>query len=104
MFAFEVHRSIVVTIPVSFLFEPGGKEHPERVLSETECHAFIHGAETVCIARVRYPTFVVLLLTLVPIGSPAKVQWKELNFERKEWRLISFRRKRQRHGGLMTFL
>src|SRR5882757_4526258 len=65
MFAFGVHRSIVLTNPVSLLFKPGGKESSsDRVLSETECHAFIHGAELVCIARVRYHTLMVLLLTL----------------------------------------
>jgi integrase len=97
MFAFGVHSSIVVTNPVSLLFKPDGKEHPcERVLSETDCHAFIHGVESACIARVRYHTLMVLLLTLVRIGSLAKAQWREFNFERKEWRIPAAHDKERR--------
>jgi integrase len=97
MFAFGVHRSIVVTNPVSLRFKPGGKERPcKRVLSEVECHAFIHGVEFVCIARVRYHTLMVLLLTLVRIGSLAKAEWIEFNFERKEWRIPAAHDKERR--------
>jgi integrase len=97
MFAFGVHRSIVLTNPVSLLFKPGGKERPcKRVLSEVECHAFIHGVEFVCIAPVRFHTLMVLLLTLVRIGSLAKAEWIEFNFERKEWRIPAAHDKERR--------
>jgi len=97
MFAFGVHRSIVLTNPVSLLFKPGGKEHAsDRVLSETECHAFIHGVEVVCIARVRYHTLMILLLTLVRIGSLTKAKWTEFHFDRKEWRIPATHDKERR--------
>lgn len=97
MFAFGVHRSIVVNNPVSLLFKPGGKERAcERVLTETECHAFLHGVEFVCIAPVRYHTLMLLLLTLVRIGSLAKAEWAEFNFDRKEWRIPAAHDKERR--------
>lgn len=97
MFAFGVHRSIVLNNPVSLLFKPGGKERAcERVLTETECHAFLHGVEFVCIAPVRYHTLMVLLLTLVRIGSLAKAEWAEFNFDRKEWRIPAAHDKERR--------
>jgi site-specific recombinase XerD len=62
MFTFGVHRSIIVNNPVSLLFMPGGKERStERVLSEAEMHAFLHGATHVCTTPVRFHTLMVLL-------------------------------------------
>jgi len=57
MFSFGVHRSIVSSNLVSLIFKPGGKERScDRVLTETECHAFLHGASVVCISPVQYHT------------------------------------------------
>jgi len=97
MFSFGVHRSIVASNPVSLLFKPGGKERScDRVLTETECHAFLHGASIVCIAPVRYHTLMVLWLTLVRRGSLAKAEWCEFNFDRKEWRIPASHDKEKR--------
>ena len=97
MFSFGVHRSIVATNPVSLLFKPGGKEHSsDRALSESECHAFLHGADVVCVAAVRYHTLMVLWLTLIRRGSLAKAEWIEFNFERKEWRVPAAHDKEKR--------
>ena len=97
MFSFGVHRSIVATNPVSLLFKPGGKEHSsDRALSETECYAFLHGVDVVCVAAVRYHTLMVLWLTLIRRGSLAKAEWIEFNFERKEWRVPASHDKEKR--------
>jgi hypothetical protein len=83
MFAFGVHRSIVQSSPVSLLFMPGGKERScDRVLSESELHAFLHGVRTVCTTPVRYHTLMVLLLTLVRRGSLAKAKWTEFDLRK----------------------
>lgn len=88
MFAFGVHRSILITNPVSLLFMPGGKEYSgDRVLSETELHSFVHGVPAVCTTPVRFHTLMVLFLTLIRRGSLAKATWSEFRFEKKEWRV-----------------
>jgi integrase len=67
---------------------PGGKERStERVLSEAELHAFLHGATHVCTTPVRFHTLMVLLLTLIRRGSLAQARWTEVDFEKKEWRV-----------------
>jgi integrase len=88
MFKFGIHRSIVEDSPVKLLYRPGGKERPlERALSEEELVSFLHGHAAACVTERRARCLMVLLLTLQRGSELSLAEWREFDFEQKEWRV-----------------